>query len=202
MSGLSARHAPANEAGIARWVSERYGSKRGFMRHVGYRLVWRWRWPGLVDPSQPLAAERLIFVCRGNICRSALAEAVANSRGIDACSYGLDTVAGKPADPRMCEVAGELGYDLLTHAATPFERYRAARGDVLLLMEPGHLAALAVVAPSLHARMGLLGLWADPQRPYIHDPYAANDRYMRICARAIERAVLNLGCCLQRTDVG
>jgi protein-tyrosine phosphatase len=174
-------------------LADAFGSSRGFLRHLKYHATWRMR-DDIVGPSELTAAGRLAFVCQGNICRSALAQAVAATQGFESCSYGLDTVDGKPADPRVIRVAEDLGYDLSRHVTTPIHRYEPREGDLLLLMQPDHVAALHAALPEREnlPQVTLLGLWATPRRPYIHDPYMAGDGYQRRCAEVIERAVTRL----------
>lgn len=66
----------------------------------------------------------ILFVCRGNTCRSPMAEAVARTRagivGVDAIfkSAGIAvSVIGAPADPRAIACAAKMGLDLTAHRA-------------------------------------------------------------------------------------
>jgi protein-tyrosine phosphatase len=204
MMAPAARHRDAPLAAWQRpgaWLGERYGSRRGFLRHLRYRWVESLASGQFVGPKTKIRAERLIFVCQGNICRSALAQAVAERQGQQSLSFGLDTVDGKPADPRLLRVAHEIGYNLCTHGTTPIGRYVPEPGDLVLLMQPDHLPGLLTAVPGLSAPVGLLGSWATPKRPYIHDPFAANDAYMERCARIVEAAVINLAGSLKRPYV-
>jgi protein-tyrosine phosphatase len=174
-------------------LTDAFGSSRGFLRHLKYHATWRML-DDIVGPSELPVTQRLVFICQGNICRSALAQAVAQNQGFETCSYGLDTVDGKPADPRVSGVAEALGYDLSRHATTPIDRYEPREGDLLVLMQPDHLARMrSALCRHPHVPPAtLLGLWAMPRRPYIHDPFQATPQYQHRCAQLIECAVIRM----------
>jgi protein-tyrosine phosphatase len=136
------------------------------------------------------AVRRLVFICRGNICRSAFGAAVARSLGVSAMSFGLDTRRGGPADPGMREAARRFGHDLGGHRTAPIDDYAPLEGDLLLVFEMAQLRQLQLLRPEAIIRP--LGRWARPPRAYIHDPYA-NSRafYSRTC-RIIETATRSL----------
>ena len=60
-------------------------------------------------PADRGEVRRLVFVCKGNICRSPFAEAVARAAGADAVSYGLDARDGLPANPSAIRTARKFG---------------------------------------------------------------------------------------------
>lgn len=138
------------------------------------------------------ATERLIFVCQGNICRSAFAEAVARDLGLKTMSFGLSTSAGLPAHPPAVSAACELGYDLSSHTTLPAAQYGPREGDLLLAMEVRQLARLAVNSHLRHVPRSLLGEWARPRTPHLHDPFRLSDDYMHNCFIRIQSAVTNL----------
>ena len=79
---------------IDRWIARRYGSRRGFaltLWHQAKNLLGMYRSYRQVHWE---SVGRLVFVCKGNICRSAYTEAVAKSLGVAAISCGLDTGYG------------------------------------------------------------------------------------------------------------
>lgn len=142
----------------------------------------------IVKPK-PKEVRRLVFVCHGNICRSAFADVLAKQAGLNSTSFGLSTSIGKPAYPATLRAAAEMGYALDAHRTTKVEEYMPVEGDLLLAMETRHLRKLAA-DPRLNAlpRM-LLGSFGSPPTPHLHDPYGLNDAYMRNCLRRIERAI-------------
>jgi protein-tyrosine phosphatase len=172
------------------WIGDRFGSRRGLARFLRHQLGW-WLRLGRLPAAQLEGVTRLVFVCRGNICRSAMAEAVARTLDFPACSFGTRTHLGKPANPGMVEAAARLGYDLSGHRTTPLEQYDESAGDLVLVFEPGHLDELQS-GVGREWQVELLGAWAQPRRAYIHDPFDGTAQYYARVARLIEVAVVNL----------
>ena len=133
--------------------------------------------------------DRLVFVCRGNICRSAFAEIVARKHAMEAASCGLDTRDGKPAHPKAIAAARAKGYDLSHHKTTKIESLPPQSSDLFVMMEPSQVA-LARSKTGGKSRYTLAGVWGAPPRPYIHDPYSTADDYFITCFDYIESAVL------------
>ena len=172
-------------------IETNYGTHRGWVRYllgqieasVGPRERFR--------TLRPDEVERLVFVCLGNINRSAFAHAVAEAAGAACASIGLSTTTGAPATDAAIEVAREFGVSLDAHQATDFSDYTRGDGDLLLVMELRH--AHALVARGIPSeRIVLLGHWARPTRYHIHDPHTLSTEYFRTCFAVIRPAVLRL----------
>ena len=172
------------------WIADNYGSRRGLVRHIAYTTRAHLR-PSPPSVSDLAGVQRLVFICKGNICRSAMAEAVARTAGFAARSYGFDTHPGKPAHERMTKAAAALGHDLSAHRTTPVSLYAQNAGDLVLVFEPAHLDRIDLVAAA-DAHTALLGNWARPLRPYIHDPYGGTEPYFATVATLIDDAVMRL----------
>lgn len=174
-------------------IQQRFGSRRGLIRYLQAQVFWRLggyrRFSRVPEPVM-----RLVFVCTGNVCRSAYAERMARRQGLTSASFGLATDDGLPANKRMQHVGQEFGVDLGEHRTTSAESYRYRPGDFLLAMEPAQCEAL--VRRFGDVPIALLGLWANNPRAYLHDPYSACDAYMHFCARLIESAVCRLNASL------
>jgi protein-tyrosine phosphatase len=172
-------------------VNGRYGTWRGWVRMVLSAADWRfgrlnrWARPELGK------ARRLVFVCLGNINRSAFACAVAQRAGEPCISIGLSTTTGAPATPQAIAQACAQGFDLSVHEATNFVDYAYAEGDLLLVMEVRH--AFRLVELGIPSRsIALLGAWATPRRIHLHDPHTLSAEYFATCFRLIESAVTRL----------
>ena len=130
----------------------------------------------------------MVFVCKGNICRSAYAEAVAKSLGIESISCGIDTVDGKPADDDAIRIASIRGIDLTHHKTKKISSVSFQTGDLFVVMELNQ-------AKHLERRLGenymftLLGLWGRPITPYINDPYGKPRLYFENCFNYIENSI-------------
>jgi protein-tyrosine phosphatase len=138
------------------------------------------------DPDK---VRRLVFVCHGNICRSAYADVLVRRAGMNVASFGLSTSSGKPAWPAVADLAEARGVDMSAHQTTRIEDYVPLPGDYLLGMETRHMRKLAVHPLTAVLPRGLLGTYAQPSFPHLHDPYKLDPAYLEVCLTRIERAV-------------
>lgn len=130
--------------------------------------------------------QRVVFVCKGNICRSAYAHARAHQSGLQTDSFGLEAGA-QHADPAAIRNATMRQIDLRAHTPKAPHQLRLTETDLLAAMEPQQ--CLQLEKQYLNAQITLLGLWASPRRPYIHDPYGHGSRYFQACFSTIDSAV-------------
>jgi len=173
---------------INRWFAGYYGSRRGFARTCWYQiryLTGSYRNYGQINWG---SVERLVFVCKGNICRSAYAEAVARSLDIDSISCGVETRTGLPADDNAIRTAATKGFDLGKHKTTPIQSLTLRDSDLVVAMEPWQVEYLGRKFGEKY-RCSLLGLWGRPVKPYIEDPYGASSVYFNNCFNYIEKSV-------------
>lgn len=168
-----------------------YGTFRGWVRSFLAQLEWV---TGRVDrfvTVNPERVNRLVFVCLGNINRSAFAEGVAHTHRARACSLGLATTTGAPAFATAVDSARRFGIDLSTHAATDFNDFTYCPGDLLLAMEIRHVHQLIANGIPANA-IALLGAWSSPRRLHLHDPMLQSDDYFVTCFTLIHSAIINL----------
>jgi len=177
-----------------RLIDARFGTYRGLIRLAlahGEAAVGR-----LADFSDPDLArvDRLVFVCLGNVCRSPYGELMAREHGLPTASFGLSTTTGVTAYPDGVETARRRGRDLTGHVARNISDFEIRDGDLLLTMEVRHARRLDrhLQAIGSAAQIALLGSWASPGRPHIHDPMTLSADYFLTCYRVIESAVGNL----------
>lgn len=174
-----------------RLIETNHGTHRGWVRYLLGQLEGVSGSPGRFRTIEPGKVGRLVFVCLGNINRSAFAHAVAAREPVACISLGLSTTTGAPATEMAREVAREFGISLEQHAATDISRYEARDDDLLLVMELRH--AQRLVGRGIPAeRIALLGHWARPIRYHIHDPEKLSHEYYRSCFGVILPAVINL----------
>jgi protein-tyrosine-phosphatase len=137
----------------------------------------------------------ILFVCTGNINRSAVAERSMKDwigrRGlcIETASAGLLEPAGRSTSLLSLEVAAELGVDLANHRSQVLTGAHLHQFDFVAAMDGRHLAAIAAMSSSALERTFLLGE-LDAQReedgdaqipdPYGKDRAAFRDAYARI----------------------
>lgn len=92
-------------------IRARFGTLRGLVRLI---LSYPQLALGLSAsrPADPAQVRRLVFVCQGNICRSAFADVVARRAGLRSASFGLSTTTGRAAHDPAIAAARALGHDL------------------------------------------------------------------------------------------
>lgn len=169
-------------------MKKQYGSRRGFVYTYWYRFQFFLGRYGHYKQVDWGSVERLVFICKGNICRSAYAEAVAHSLGLEAISCGLDTIENAPANADAIEAADVFGFDLHDHITKPVMYVSLKKTDLLLAMEPWQIQFLENNLNRKH-QYSLLGLWAKPALPYIHDPYGSSSAYFEKCFTYIQEGV-------------
>ena len=132
---------------------------------------------------------RLVFVCKGNICRSPYAEMRAKGCGLEVASMGLAAKSGSLANLEAIKNAAVRGVDLSLHRAKQQQDICIGTGDLLVSMEPCQASVLQRMAKKAGAQTTLLGLWAHTPRPYIHDPYGHGEAYFQTCFSIIDEGV-------------
>lgn len=176
---------------------ELYGGKRALLEHARARAFYAIGAYGDTRDIDWASVERLVFVCKGNICRSPYASARARSLGLRAVSFGLTAVEGALADPAASRNALFRGLDLSTHRSTSMDRLSVATGDLVVVFEPAHLTLVRRICTG-RISPTLLGVWAQPIRPYIHDPYGRGDRYFQQCFALIDTNITQLAVHMSR----
>ncbi len=101
---------------------------------------------------------RILFVCTGNTCRSALAEALARKviieRGLsdfDVVSAGTSAWDGAPASDGALLVGLERGLDLGQHRSQTLTKELLRDADLVLAMGPHHLERIEALGGGQHA---------------------------------------------------
>jgi len=102
-----------------------------------------------IDTKMPKNIKNILFVCKGNVCRSVLAEAIARKIASDQgltnitfISGGLEVSKKNPAEEHAISVARENGLDLTNHYSKPITREMIDQSDVILVVEYNHLKAI------------------------------------------------------------
>ena len=175
-------------------VIRRFGTLRGAVRLA---LSYGELAAGIAAQRKPRRGEvrRLVFVCHGNVCRSAYAHVLAERAGARVASFGLSTATGRTAHEPVVAMAARRGVDMTAHRATDIDDFVPHEGDLLLAMETRHLRRLAAEPALSHLPRLLLGTFARPPVPHLHDPYDEDEAYLPVCLDRIERAVAALVSC-------
>ncbi len=174
------------------------------VKEVVRNLVWTFRGRGLRNPPLPERPGSLMFVCFGNICRSAFAEYLGNVklaglgvRGTVCRSSGIRARDGKPSPEQAVQAAINWSIDLEPHAARRITREMMEAGDMVLVMEFWHLEVLASDYPDLKDRLFLLPLLESElggrgtgySRYNLADPYGGGPAVFEACFRRLDRCL-------------
>jgi protein-tyrosine phosphatase len=104
------------------------------------------------DRSDPI---RVVFVCWGNICRSPIAERVAEhaaaQEGLDGVEFTSGATSteelGNPMDERAAAVLRAHGYRHDRHRAHQVTRSEIESADLVIAMEDIHVQKMTAIAP-------------------------------------------------------
>lgn len=174
------------------WINRRFGTWRGLLRLLLAYAEWSAGRLNVFREEHP-GTRRLVFVCLGNICRSAYAEKLAASLGLPAASVGLSTSTGAPSPDEARAAALRHGVDLSAHRAVNWSDFEVRPGDLFLAMEIRQ-------ARELRRRLGrradvgvtLAGFWCTPALPHLHDPFTLSPAYFDTCFARVRRCVTAL----------
>lgn len=187
-------------------ISERLGEsewRRRFARVSDFFRERMWLLPAvgprLVSAEHELVPAgpcRVLFLCKGNICRSIFAELVARKlagdrSGWEFRSAGLEAGVGTPSPEAAVRVGKEFGVDLASHLSRPVEPADLAASDVVFVMEPGQRSQALELTGPIHPGVALLGAFCarGAQSPVIQDPFGHNDQAFRYAFERIRDAV-------------
>jgi protein-tyrosine phosphatase len=181
----------------------RLGPRAGWI-YVKLRLLDVLGFRGRNGRVAPAGARSFLFVCFGNIMRSAMAEFLMRkmvlettpdfASGLRIVSAGLHAAAGREAHPWAQEAAVELGISLAGHRAKPLIREMVEQADCIFAMDFQNKAELLTLFPEAESRIYMLSAYAkDAGRGReIPDPYTSDLEGTRGCGRRLRTCVGNL----------
>ena len=156
------------------------------------------------EPTVPTAARSFVFVCFGNIMRSAMAEflmrkaihenAPEEMEKVRIVSAGLHATPGRETHPWMQEAAAELGISLASHRAKLLTREMVDAADAIFAMDFQNKAELLTLYPDAANKIYMLSAYAEgPWRNReIPDPYLGNLEVTLHCAKELQTCIRNL----------
>ena len=172
------------------WIDRRYGTWRGLVRALLAHLELA---TGRLAPFQlrrPETVRRAVFVCLGNICRSAYGHRIALEHGMNVASLGLSTSTGGSSPAEAIAASARAGVDLSVHRSTDWKDFKVESGDLFLVMEVRQAHELRRrLGPRDDVQICLLGMWCQPRMPHLHDPFTLSDAYFDSCFARVTQAV-------------
>jgi len=152
----------------------------------------------------PTGARSFVFVCFGNIMRSAMAEflmlkmvsetAPERAHALCIMSAGLHTAAGREAHPWAQEAALDLGISLAGHRSKPLTREMVEQAECIFAMDFQNKAELLTLYPEADSKIYMLSAYAEGPSRYreIPDPYNTDLERTRACGRHLRTCIGNL----------
>lgn len=122
---------------------------------AGVRDTW-WDVRGIAvrNPRLPKAPRRLLFVCKGNICRSPFAARVAAGRlqragmtQVECLSAGFRVTRETQSPTPAREASRQFGVSLDEHTSTQLDGELMRAADMVIVMEAAHMALLRWLYP-------------------------------------------------------
>jgi len=183
-----------------------YGARlSGVITEKWFALHQRLMWRNGTVREKLRGAKTVLFICYGNINRSAVAEVVMNNMLPENCdkrviSAGFHREQGRLADKRMQQVAAESGFDLSLCRSTCITDALINESDIIFVMEKKHYDDLLSNQPQAAGKTFLLGPGSRESgqgASEISDPYNHGEDIYRACFVQIHQAIVRLNEALQ-----
>ena len=140
----------------------------------------------------------VIFICTGNICRSAMAAGYLKYRlkelgmddGVLVSSAGTHAVQGETSPINAKLAIAKYGVNIEEHFATTLENSKINTADYILVMTERHKRDVISKFPELEEKIKLLGGYAKNKKyEEIDDPWGYNYNVYERCAQEIVASI-------------
>ncbi len=141
---------------------------------------------GTVSAGEVVKAARMtmLFVCRGNTCRSPMAAALCRQElrrcgveEVEVLSAGSAALGSECVSALAVQTMREVGLDLSGHRARPLTMELVDRADRIFVMERAQRRSILEMAPGAAGRMAML----DPSGRDIADPHGSSLADYNLC---------------------
>lgn len=138
----------------------------------------------------------VVFVCKGNLCRSVFAEhylrllLTDHEIKIESCGLEVDQSGFSP--PEAVQVGREFGIDLSANRSKAVSACEMQKADLIITMEFRLYLELKAMFPEMEEKIKIIrefAPWPDRLVPNISDPYGLGIEECRHCFRKIQRAL-------------
>jgi protein-tyrosine-phosphatase len=189
--------------------------QRGIISRLGpgagrvYGSLWLLDVLGVRTANQrlaPAAARSVVFVCYGNIMRSAMAEYLMRqtlaqagvAEPVQIVSAGLHASPGREAHPWAQQASAELGISLANHHSKLLTPEMVEKADCVFAMDFQNKAELLILYPQAQAKILMMSAYGEGSWRYreISDPYLGDLESTRGCSRHLQTCVRNLAAAL------
>lgn len=138
-----------------------------------------------------------MFICTGNICRSAMADGLMkklvmdNNKDIVVYSCGIYAEDGDMATYNAIEAIKEYGVDLREHRATNINNSQIEDMDIILCATTSHKNTVIRMYPELKDKVYTMKEYADFDKNDldIPDPWGYDIETYRFCASTINKCL-------------
>lgn len=144
---------------------------------------------------------KIMFVCTGNICRSAMAHWLMKKKiedkkikNIEVYSCGVFAYPEDMPTDAAIEVMEEYGVDLKKHRATQIQSSKIEKMDLILCMTYSQKYSVCQMYPELKDKVYTLKEYVkfdekDPSNIDISDPWGYEIQVYRLCAAIIDNCI-------------
>lgn len=176
---------------------------RDYLRGAWWRIYGK----SFENPRMPTKPTSMLFICKGNICRSPFAEHMAQKLSkekeyLDDVIYdsaGLEVETSEQPPFEAVAVAKGFGIDLNGHRSRRFDEHSADTTDLIVVMEASQFRSLRSLYPNLRKKVFLLSLFEKngPEgkgylKYNITDPYGKDTETFRSCYQRITLALVQM----------
>lgn len=139
---------------------------------------------------------KIMFICTGNICRSAMAHWLMkkkleekNISNVEVYSSGIYAMKNDISTDEAIEVMEEYGVDLKPHRATLTSKSNIEKMDLILCMTSAHKQNLVNTYPDLVDKIYTLKEYVEVDEIDIKDPWGYTIVTYRYCAAEIDKCL-------------
>jgi len=138
---------------------------------------------------------KIMFICTGNICRSAMAEAILKKKAsdkdlnIEVYSAGTYAENGDVPTSSAINVMEKRGIDLKGHRATNLRNSKIAEMDLILCATNSHKMQTIMLYPNLKDKIYTVKEYVYGTNEDIPDPWGYGEEVYERCAKELEKDI-------------